>query len=266
MANMLYDALFKPHEGSTKTFIDDPVDSGHTLSYKQFIEQSAQVGNALQTIGLSPGDRLLAQVGKSVSALALYAGCVRAGIVFLPLNTAYTASEVAYFVEDSGASLLICDPEAVANLKPVAKAQSASLYTMDKSGHRGSFIDLISTANTVFDTVPRSASDLAALLYTSGTTGRSKGAMLTQENLLSNAQALVSLWEYTSDDVLLHALPVFHTHGLFVASNTVLLAGAKMIFESKFDIDRMIARLPFSTSMMGVPTFYTRLLSDDRFD
>ncbi|NNK79543.1 MAG: AMP-binding protein, partial [Litoreibacter sp.] len=146
----------------------------------------------------------------------------------------------------------------------VAAKTSAQLITLDGAG-QGRLTDLVAQQPSEFETVPRNSDDLAAFLYTSGTTGRSKGAMLTQDNLLSNAQTLKEYWQFGDEDVLLHALPIFHTHGLFVASNTVILAGASMIFLPRFDLDQMIANMPKATTMMGVPTFYTRLLSDDRF-
>ncbi|MEP4474679.1 MAG: malonyl-CoA synthase, partial [Lentilitoribacter sp.] len=204
------------------------------------------------------------QVEKSPQCLAIYAACAQSGIVFLPLNTGYTANEIEYFIENSGARLVICDDTNLNDLKPIATAQNASIETLNIDGS-GSLADKAKFEPQTFTTVDRSQDDLAAILYTSGTTGRSKGAMLTQKNLLSNAKTLVTSWKFTSDDVLLHALPIFHTHGLFVATNISLLAGNKIIFLPKFDLDNIIALLPQATSMMGVPTFYTRLLSDKRF-
>ncbi len=265
MPNPLYDALFAIHAHNDNKFISDPIEK-QQLSYSAFVQRAAQFSNVIQEAGLQPGDRLTAQIGKSVSALALYAGCVQSGVVYLPLNTAYTASEVEYFLNDSGASLLIADPEAQAALTPICDKLGASMHTLSKNGLTGSLIDLVELAETSSKTAERTEDDLAALLYTSGTTGRSKGAMLTQSNLLSNAQVLHKLWQFTEADVLLHALPVFHTHGLFVATNTCLLAGAQIIFEPGFNTDRIIERLPFASTMMGVPTFYTRLLAEDSFD
>ena len=204
-------------------------------------------------------------VEKSPEALALYAACVMAGAVFLPLNTAYTAKELEYFVGDSGAALFVCDPAEAEAMAPVAAAAGARLLTLAGDG-AGSLGEAVAGQGDVFAPVARSEDDLAALLYTSGTTGRSKGAMLTHRNLLSNAEALVACWRFTSDDVLLHALPIFHSHGLFVATNVMLLAGGSMIFLPKFDLETVLARLPMATTMMGVPTFYTRLLDDARFD
>ncbi|MEL6509510.1 MAG: malonyl-CoA synthase [Pseudomonadota bacterium] len=262
MANPLYDTLFGQHHQSASVFLQLP--DGNTLSYGAFLEMAAQYAGLLSDIGLTPGDRVAVQVGKSPQALALYVACVQAGLVFLPLNTAYTADEVAYFVENSGAGIMLCDERAKSSLSPIAARCGARLDTLNADG-TGSFVQQAAVFPTMFDTVPRAETDLAALLYTSGTTGRSKGAMLSQGNLLSNAATLQREWRFTSKDVLLHALPIFHTHGLFVATNITLLAGGQMIFLPKFDLDQMIGDIPRATAMMGVPTFYTRLLSDTRF-
>jgi malonyl-CoA/methylmalonyl-CoA synthetase len=203
-------------------------------------------------------------VEKSPDALALYAACVQAGIVFLPLNTAYTVDELSYFIENSGARLVVCDARSEKTLSPVAQKLDARIETLSADGS-GSLSAQARDMPGDFATVSRAGDDLAAFLYTSGTTGRSKGAMLTQDNLLSNAVTLTEEWQFTADDVLLHALPIFHTHGLFVATNVALIAGSSMIFLPKFDIDRMIEMMPKATVMMGVPTFYTRLLDDPRF-
>ncbi len=263
MANPLYDTLFGAHSGRSDPFLITA--AGEALSYDVFLRMSARFAHALVAAGLTPGDRLALQVQKSPEALAIYAACAQTGVVFLPLNTAYTVSELTYFIENSGAKLILCDPARAADLAPVAAGLDAKVMTMDASG-QGSFAESAASLPETFETVARSEDDLAAFLYTSGTTGRSKGAMLSQGNLLSNAQTLVNLWRFEADDVLLHALPVFHTHGLFVASNVMLLAGGAMIFLPKFDLEDVIAQLPRATTMMGVPTFYTRLLGDDRFD
>ncbi len=265
MANVLYDALFAKHANNSAVFIEDALED-RRVSYAEFIERVGKLANVLQQRGLSPGDRVIAQVGKSINALALYGACVRAGFVYLPLNTAYTATEVDYFVGDCGATLMVCDPKNFDALTPVVNKHACTLMTLSADGHAGDLAEATSSASSEFETVARGDDDLCALLYTSGTTGRSKGAMLTHKNLLSNATALTELWQFTADDVLLHTLPIFHTHGLFVASNVTLLSGARLIFEPKFDLDRIIERLPQATCMMGVPTFYTRLLGDDRFN
>jgi malonyl-CoA/methylmalonyl-CoA synthetase len=259
MSNLLFDRLFGCHVGETKPFLI--FSDGNSLSYDGFLRQTARFANVMSSLGLVAGDRLAAQVEKSAEALALYAACVQSGIIFLPLNTAYTPAEVSYFVGDSGARLVVAD--VAFDLKDVAAEHGAAIEWLNEDGS-GSFAELALAASDQFTTVSRGADDLAAFLYTSGTTGRSKGAMLTQRNLLSNAETLVDEWRFDETDVLLHALPIFHLHGLFVATNTILLAKASMIFLPKFSVDSVIAALPKATSMMGVPTFYTRLLDDPR--
>ena len=263
MANPLYDALFGRHLGQATVFLQ--MQDGTTLTHGHFLQQAAQYAHVLTNFSLTPGDRVAVQIEKSPQSLAIYAACVQAGLIFLPLNTAYTASELSYFVEDSDARVLICDPKSQPSLTRLAQTTGAQLETMDALGS-GSFAQKAAPQPTEFSTVPRKAEDLAAFLYTSGTTGRSKGAMLTQNNLLSNAEVLTDHWAFTATDVLLHALPIFHTHGLFVATNIALLSGCKILFLPKFDREAIIALLPQATSMMGVPTFYTRLLDDPRFD
>jgi malonyl-CoA/methylmalonyl-CoA synthetase len=262
MTNPLFDTLFGRHAGKGTLFLQLP--GGGLVSHDNFLRQTARLANLFKRLGLKVGDRVAAQVEKSAEALAVYAACVQSGLVFLPLNTAYTAAEVSYFTEDSGAALLICDPSRLDELAPVASKSGALLETLDGKG-RGSLETKSTDQSAAFGTIARAENDLAAILYTSGTTGRSKGAMLTQGNLLSNALTLVDTWHFDDRDVLLHALPIFHTHGLFVAINTMLAGGGSMIYLPKFDIDAIIAALPQATAMMGVPTFYTRLLDDPRF-
>lgn len=262
MANPLYDAVFGQYHGAETVFLRLP--DGQTISHGAFVAMAGRFANVISDIGLKPGDRLAVQVEKSPQALAVYAACVRAGVIFLPLNTGYRATELAYFVANSGARLLLCDDSKREDLAAVAAQADARLETLNADG-TGSFADMAKDMSEAFETVDRSSDDLAAFLYTSGTTGRSKGAMLTQENLLSNTQTLTDFWRFSDQDVLLHALPIFHTHGLFVATNITLLAGGEMIFLPKFDLDEMIRLMPQASTMMGVPTFYTRLLSDDRF-
>ncbi|MBL3559657.1 malonate--CoA ligase [Rhodovulum sulfidophilum] len=263
MTNPLYDRLFGRHAGRETPFLHLP--DGGSLTHAAFLALAARHAHALNAFGLGPGDRLAVQVEKSPEALALYAACLQAGVIFLPLNTAYTPAELSYFIGDSGARLVICDGRRMGALTPVAEAAGAHIATLNTDGS-GSFAVIAATKSATYPTVARAPDDLAALLYTSGTTGRSKGAMLSQRNLLSNAEVLTEAWRFTEDDVLLHALPIFHTHGLFVATNIMLLAGGAMILLPKFDIDAVIAALPRATAMMGVPTFYTRLLDDPRFD
>ncbi|MEL6585563.1 MAG: malonyl-CoA synthase [Pseudomonadota bacterium] len=262
MANPLYDALFARHLDRADPFLILP--DGQTVTYAAFLTQAAQIAHALVAARVSPGDRVAAQVAKSAEALALYAACVQAGAVFLPLNTAYTPEELSYFLENSGAALVVCDPDARPVLAPLAARLAARLHTLDAQGG-GTLMADAATRPRTFDTIPRADGDLAALLYTSGTTGRSKGAMLSQGNLLSNARTLTDAWAFTDRDCLIHALPIFHTHGLFVATNITLLAGGRMVFLPKFDTAQVLGHLPQATAMMGVPTFYTRLLASPDF-
>ncbi|MBN8294810.1 malonyl-CoA synthase [Rhodobacter sp. NTK016B] len=263
MTNPLYDSLFAPHEGSDRAFLYLP--DGAEIAYRDFLTRAAAMASALADLGLKPGDRVAVQVEKSPEALMLYAACVRGGFVFLPLNTAYTGAELEYFVTDSGAALTVCDPKDAAVLTPIADKIGGRVLTLDAAG-KGRLTDLARDVTAIRPVEERAAEDLAALLYTSGTTGRSKGAMLLQSNLISNAQTLVDLWRFTSQDVLLHALPVFHTHGLFVATNVSLSAGASMVFFPKLDVPALLDHMPRATALMGVPTFYTRLLADPRLD
>ncbi|MBC7675619.1 MAG: malonyl-CoA synthase [Rhodoferax sp.] len=257
MANLLFDALFAPLNGRTSAVLILPCD--REIIGDAFHAQICRIANVLHLNGIQPGDRVAAQITKSPEALALYGACVALGVVFLPLNPAYTDSEVAYFLTDATPRLLVCDSARAATLAP-----EMPVLTLNSDGS-GTLIDAAKTQPATFTPTPRQPDDLAALLYTSGTTGRSKGAMLSQDNLLSNAQTLARLWRFTSNDTLLHALPIFHTHGLFVATNVALLTHGTMIFLPNFHPDTILHHLPRATAMMGVPTFYTRLLDDPRF-
>jgi malonyl-CoA/methylmalonyl-CoA synthetase len=231
--------------------------TGRSWTYDDLILAAGRMANALLVRGVSPGDRVAVQVEKSVEAIVLYLGCLRAGAAFLPLNTAYTGAEVEYFVGDAEPKLVVCDPARAEAVRAVVG--EVTVDTLDANG-RGSLSDLAANQSNAFPTVVMEPDDLAAILYTSGTTGRSKGAMLTHRNLVSNALTLREYWGFTSDDVLIHALPIYHTHGLFVASNVVFVSDASMIFLPKFDADQVMELMPRATAMMGVPTFYTRLL------
>ncbi|SHH29717.1 malonyl-CoA/methylmalonyl-CoA synthetase [Cognatiyoonia sediminum] len=261
MTNTLYDALFGIHEENHNTFLI--CDDGTEVSFAKFVERAAQIAHVLVDCEVGPGDRVLVQAQKLADTLALYAGTVQAGAAYLPLNTAYTTSEVSYFAEDAAPKLIVGDAEGSGDLASIAEGIGAKFLTLSQSG--GSLSSAADTKSRYFETVHRNPDDLAGLLYTSGTTGRSKGAMMSHKNLLSNAQALTDLWQITSDDRLIHSLPIFHTHGLFVAMNTSLLAGAAVRLIESFSVDEILSELPKSTLMMGVPTFYTRLLNDDRF-
>ncbi|MEM1237680.1 MAG: AMP-binding protein, partial [Pseudomonadota bacterium] len=256
----LYSALFAAHEGSDRTFLE--LDDG-SLSYGDFLALAARQATVLADAGVAPGDRVAVQVAKTPEALALVAACARIGAAVLPLNTSYTPAELEYFVTDAAPAVLVCDPSSEAALTPIAVSVSAKLVTLDAEG-AGSLSDAAASAAPMAAVAKRRGDDLAAILYTSGPTGRSKGAMLTNDNLLSNALTLRDLWQFTSEDHLIHALPIFHTHGLFVAVNVAVSAGCSMRFMAKFDPDKVFAAMPNATSMMGVPTFYTRLLADPR--
>ena len=260
MTNHLFDAI-RSAANPDDTFIEAP--DGRLWTYRDMLDQSGRLASALDTLGVRPGDRVAAQVEKSPQALMLYLACLRAGAIYLPLNTAYTLAEIDYFVGDAEPRLVVCDPRVREETERVAGgAHGALVETLDDRGE-GSLTERASSESSAFVDVDRGPDDLAAILYTSGTTGRSKGAMLTHENLLSNALTLRQYWRFTSSDRLIHALPIFHTHGLFVASNVVLLSGASMDFLPRFDPDEVLRRMPKATVMMGVPTFYVRLLQHE---
>ncbi|MEX1035803.1 MAG: malonyl-CoA synthase [Sneathiella sp.] len=236
-----------------------------SYSFGDLRNKSAQIANLLVSLGAGPGDRVAVQTGKSVEAVMLYLACLRAGLVYLPLNTAYKAAEIEYFLGDATPAIVVCDPASLDETSSIAKTCGVhDVLTLDENG-RGSLTDRAAGQSAEFETVARAADDLAAILYTSGTTGRSKGAMLTHDNLASNARTLHKHWGFTGGDVLLHALPIFHVHGLFVALHCALLNGSKVIFLTKFDPAAIIENLPKATVFMGVPTFYVRLLAESGF-
>ena len=234
------------------------------LSYADCFATAARFAHVLARHGVRPGDRVAVQVEKSPNALCLYLACLRAGAIYLPLNTGYTPRELAYFVSDAEPSLFVC---AAKNLETIsAGLPQLTFLTLDDDGKSGSLIRDAAGLSPDFPDAAVTMSDLASILYTSGTTGRSKGAKLSHANLCSNAQSLKTVWHFTANDVLLHALPIFHIHGLFVATNVTLISGASMILLPKFDLDAIFRALPSATVMMGVPTFYTRLLGDRRLN
>ena len=258
MSAHLYDALTARFPKRDKAFLTTP--EGRTVSFRALEEGSARIASVLRDLGVQPGDRVAVQVEKSPEAVLLYLACLRSGAVFLPLNTAYTPAEIGYFLGDAEPKVFVCGPGRRSKLADAAKkARVAHVETLDEHGG-GSLTDKAKSASPKFMNASRGPDDLAAILYTSGTTGRSKGAMLSQENLASNARTLVDYWHFSASDVLLHALPIYHTHGLFVAINTLLMAGGSLLFLPRFDADTVIRLLPQATSMMAVPTFYTRLL------
>jgi len=242
---------------------------GQEWTYADLHDESRMVATALQNLGVVPADRVAVRVEKSPEAVLLYVACLRMGAVFVPVNTAYSTAEVEYFLTDSKPRVVVVDPADVATLEPMGLVEH--IVTMDADG-RGSLMDLawrsdsdISSGVRQFEPPQDLGPDsLAAIIYTSGTTGRSKGAMLTRENLASNAETLANAWRFTSDDILLHVLPLFHVHGLFAAINTVLASGSSLILlPTKFDAADTVRRLGDATVFMGVPTHYTRLLQED---
>ncbi|MCO7247598.1 malonyl-CoA synthase [Halomonas sp. Mc5H-6] len=237
---------------------------GRRYSYADALTQSARLAGALTALGVRQGDRVAVQVDKSPEAILLYLACLRMGGVYLPLNTGYTGDEIRYFLSDAEPALFVCRPADVDEARRIASDTGCpAVVTLGRAAD-GSLMDEAANANPHEDIAELDDRDLAAILYTSGTTGRSKGAMLTHQNLASNAETLVKAWHFSAEDRLLHALPIFHTHGLFVACNVTLMAGASMLFLPKFDADVIFEELPHGSVMMGVPTFYTRLVQDPR--
>jgi len=233
--------------------------------YSDIDRQSACFANFLSNAGVKPGDRISVQVDKSPQALCLYLACLRGGFVFHPLNPAFQAKELAYFLDNAEPAAIVCDSTKESIVRKIATAAGIErLYTLNATG-QGSLIEQSESLSEDFLTVPRNKDDLAALLYSSGTTGFPKGVMLTHGNLLSNTEALVQSWKFTKDDRLLHALPIFHVHGLFVAIGCVLLSGANMRWIASYNLEQVIKALPECTVMMGVPSYYTRLLATDQF-
>ena len=262
MSNYLFDAV-RAAAPADALFIRTGGASFWT--YDEALALSGRMASAMDTLGIRPGDRVAVQVEKSAEALILYLACLRSGAVYLPLNTAYTLAELDYFIGDAEPRLVVVASSARVGIETIARPHGAIVETLDADGS-GSLLDLARDEPADFVDASRSADDLAAILYTSGTTGRSKGAMLTHGNLLSNAMTLRDYWRVTAADRLIHALPIFHTHGLFVATNVTLLAGASMFLLSKFDADEVISLMPQATMLMGVPTFYVRLLQSAKLD
>ena len=226
---------------------------------------SARYAGALRSLDVTQGDRVLVQVDKSPYALLLYLATLRIGAIFVPLNTAYTPTEVAYFLGDAQPRLFVARPKTEDDLVDIARNTGAALLTFDTDG-AGSLADAMANAEAVEEIARTDANDIASIIYTSGTTGRSKGAMLSHDNLASNALTLIDLWGFRETDEFLHALPIYHVHGLFVAVPCALKCGRAMRFLERFDPDEVMRQLPAITVMMGVPTFYTRLLQTSDFN
>ncbi len=242
------------------TFLED--ESGAIYTYADLDRETARVAAYLTNLGLQPGDRVAAQIEKSPQGLFLYLGTLRAGLCYLPLNTGYQKGEIAYFLGDAEPAVFVCDPARAEAYEEIAHAANVTHFLTLDAREKGSFSDGLRTAAPYFVTRAVGTNDLAVIIYTSGTTGRSKGAMVTHGNLTSNAEVLRDYWRFTDRDVLIHALPVFHVHGLFVAVHPILLAGACILFQRKFDAKAVLAAVPRATALMGVPTFYVRLLGE----
>jgi malonyl-CoA/methylmalonyl-CoA synthetase len=259
-------ALFSSNFPEDKTACCIETGDGLFYSWDDLERATAKIANFLTSLALPDGSRIAVQVEKSPEALMLYLATVRAGFVYLPLNTAYRAVEIEYFVNNAEPAVVVCSPSNFGWVSGIAfKAGAAHVFTLGEE-RDGTLLARAAHQPDTFDTVERAPDDLAAILYTSGTTGRSKGAMLTHDNLASNAKVLKDYWHWQQGDVLLHALPLFHVHGLFVASHGALLNGSKMIFLPKFDSASVLQFLPRTTVFMGVPTYYVRLLADPSFD
>jgi len=255
----LFESRFPADRGRPLLLLDD----GRAVTYGEAEARCAQYAGLLAGLGLAPGDRIAVQVEKSPEALLLYLACLRAGLVYLPLNSAYQEGEVGYFLENAEPGAVVAQPRSMPWLGPLASRLGIRhLFTLDERGD-GSLVEAARGGSVRFTTVERAGGDLAAILYTSGTTGRSKGAMITHRNLASNATVLHAYWGFRPDDVLVHMLPLFHVHGLFVACHCVLMNGTAMRFHAKFDAGRAIEDFRRSSVFMGVPTFYTRLLAEE---
>ncbi len=236
----------------------------HTAStswtFGQIRSLTHRSAGALIQLGIQRGDRVLAQGGKCPQSLALYLACLQLGVIYVPLNTSYTRREIDYFIGDTEPALFVSN-----RVRSSSNSYPFPVFAVDDRGI-GTFADLVAQSNSYEDIEELETGDLAAILYTSGTTGRSKGAMLSHGNLVSNANALIEYWDWRPNDVLLHALPIYHVHGLFVATHCALLTGTQIVWHEKFDVKRTLADLPRCTVMMGVPTYYSRLLGEAPFD
>jgi malonyl-CoA/methylmalonyl-CoA synthetase len=257
---LLLDTLAARRAEAPEAIAIEPLDGGAPWSVERLLDEAAAVHGLLAAEGVAPGDRVLVQTDKSPRAAAAYLGILSAGAVHVPLNPAYTDEEREHFLDDAEPALLVCAPDRVPPAGRVPR-----VLTLDGSG-AGTLADALAGAPRRSTPAPRGADDPAAILYTSGTTGRSKGAVLTHGNLEHGARVLVDAWGWRSDDVLVHALPIFHVHGLFVALHCAWLGGGRVLWLDRFDAARVVEALPRATVLMGVPTFYTRLLAEPALD
>jgi malonyl-CoA/methylmalonyl-CoA synthetase len=239
-------------------------DDGSQFRFSDIDEWSGRYANLLCGLGLRRGDRVAVQAEKSPEALFLYLACLRAGLIHVPLNTAYRSGELKHFLADAEPGVIVGQPQTEAQLGELAAISDARVLSLDENG-AGTCAQRAAGCDERFETVHLAADEVAAIIYTSGTTGRSKGAMVTHRNLISNARALVSTWEFSERDVLLHTLPIFHVHGLFVANHCALTSGAKLLWRRRFDPQAVVRDLPRATVFMGVPTYFTRLLTQSGF-
>lgn len=262
MTNILYDKVFGSNLDNNKIFLQTEEEQ---VSYKNFTILTNKIANILVSQGLNPGDRVATQVEKSITQLALYAATIKAGGVYLPLNTAYTPHELNYFISNARPKIIVTAKDTMGDLEKLFSSAQAIFLTLNADG-TGSLSDKLKMSETNFQAANRSKQDLAVIMYTSGTTGKSKGAKLTHQNLTSNCEVLEKSWEFSNNDVLLHMLPTYHTHGLLVACNLLAMVGGSMIFLPKFNVENALKWIPKATSMMGVPTYYTRLLDSAKFN
>lgn len=264
MNTNIYTVFFEhfPADPSS-TFIE--AEAGLTWSYADLEQESARLARYLTEAGIQKGERVAVQVEKTPQALFLYLACLRAGFIYLPLNIAYTESELSYFIDNAEPAAIVCRSASLASFKQIATGKTVRHFYTLESAPEHNLLHLSESTDSQFETVSCDRDDVAVILYTSGTTGQPKGAMITHGNLAANGLALRQIWGFTKNDVLLHALPIFHIHGLFVACHCVLLSGSKMLFIPKFNTDTIIKLLPRATVLMGVPTFYTRLLDSPAF-
>jgi len=257
--NILYDHLLKPHLDNSEPFLVN--EDGSVLSYKDYISLAKRLASLIKSYNLQKGDRVLVQLDKCNFGLLAYAASIISGLIILPLNPSYTLDETLYFIEDASPKIIFCSNERKQELEKVANITEPKIFPVDANNENFDYLKDFIEIEKIEDC---SESDLIAILYTSGTTGRSKGAKLSHANLISNAQSLVKFWQISSHDILIHMLPIFHTHGLFVAINTSLLKGVKVLFYKSFKLHSLLDILPDATLLMGVPTFYTRLNNSEK--
>ncbi len=238
--------------------------NGKIITYSKSLDLAGKFSQFFKNSGLKKGDRVLVCLEKNPESLFIYIACLRGGFVLVPVNPAYTRNELDYFVCNSTPKLIITNPDNYQKFSDIESDIDFKIETLSVDGTSGTLIDKVQVINVDFDDVDCDGDDLAAIMYTSGTTGRSKGAMISHDNLFYNTKVLCETWKFSSSDILLHTLPIFHVHGLFVATNVTLYANASLLFLPKFDVDQVINFIPKASIMMGIPTYYTLLLQDDR--